>query len=108
MGTGDASFRERSRDRLMELVQNAHAVLVASHDMAWISEFANYAVLLDHGSVVAEGSPTGVTTLHRARAVRPPRRFGCDACEGMSMDTYCPACGVWRRLPERAAQSSDI
>ena len=97
MGTGDAAFRERSRDRVMELVQHAHAVLVASHDMAWVSEFATYAVLLDRGSIVAEGAPSGVTTLHRARAVRPPRRFGCDACGGRSTDGLCPHCGVWRR-----------
>jgi ABC-type polysaccharide/polyol phosphate transport system ATPase subunit len=97
MGTGDAAFRERSRDRVMELVQHAHAVLVASHDMAWVSEFANYAVLLDRGAIVAEGAPSGVTTLHRARAVKPPRRFGCGSCAGQSTDTWCDECGVWRR-----------
>lgn len=97
MGTGDAEFRERSRDRVMELVRHAHAVVVASHDMAWISDFTDYAILLDRGSVIAEGAPAGVTTLHRARAVNPPRAFGCETCEGRSLDTYCPGCGVWRR-----------
>jgi ABC-type polysaccharide/polyol phosphate transport system ATPase subunit len=99
MGTGDAAFRERSRERVMDLVKNAHAVIVASHDMAWISEFANYAILLDGGSLLAEGAPTGVSTLYRARSVKPPRRFGCSRCQGSSIDTYCPACGVWRRQP---------
>ena len=97
MGTGDAAFRERSRERLMELVNHAHAVLVSSHDMAWISEFTNYAILLDGGAVIAEGAPSGVTTMHRARAVKPPRDFGCPECGGRSMNGYCPACGVWRR-----------
>lgn len=97
MGTGDAEFRERSRDRVMELVRRAHAVIVASHDMAWIQEFADYAVLLDAGAVIAEGAPSGVTTLHRARAVRPPRLFGCAACGGASVEGYCRHCGVWRR-----------
>lgn len=97
MGTGDAAFRERSRSRVMDLVEHAHAVVVTSHDMAWVAEFASYAVLLDEGRVVAEGAPTGVTTLHRARAVKPPRRFGCDRCGGSDTETYCPVCGVWRR-----------
>lgn len=97
MGTGDAAFRERSRDRVMELVRHAHAVVVASHDMAWISDFTNYAILLDRGSVIAEGAPTGVTTLHRARAVNPPRAFGCKTCAGLALDTFCRGCGVWRR-----------
>ena len=97
MGTGDAAFRERSRDRVMELVRHAHAVVVSSHDMPWISEFTQYAILLDRGSVIAEGAPAGVTTLHRARAVNPPRAFGCEACHGMSRDAFCSSCGVWRR-----------
>jgi lipopolysaccharide transport system ATP-binding protein len=95
MGTGDAAFRERSRQRVMELVAGAHAVVVTSHDMAWVSEFANYAVLLDGGRVMAEGAASGVTTLHRARSVK--RRYGCPTCAGAWTDRYCPQCGVWRR-----------
>jgi len=97
MGTGDAAFRERSRERVMDLVQDAHTVVVASHDMAWISEFATYAVLLERGAILAQGAPSGVTTLHRARAVVPPRAYGCDVCHGQSYEGYCPRCGVWRR-----------
>jgi len=98
MGTGDAAFRERSRERVMEIVDRAHAVVVTSHDMAWVSEFANYAVLLDGGAVIAEGAPPGVTTLHRARSVK--RRYGCPTCSGEDAESYCPQCGVWRRAPE--------
>lgn len=97
MGTGDAAFRDRSRERVMDLVQHAHAVVVTSHDMAWVAEFASYAVLLDEGRVVAEGSPPGVTTLHRARSVKPPRRYGCDRCGGQETESYCALCGVWRK-----------
>jgi len=98
MGTGDAAFRERSRERVMELVQRAHAVVVASHDMAWISEFSSYAVLLEGGRIAAEGSPGGVTTLHRARAVTPPRRYGCESCQGRMSDSVCTVCGVWIKI----------
>lgn len=97
MGTGDAAFRDRSRERVMELVARAHAIVVASHDMAWVEEFTSYAILLDSGRMVAEGAPGAVTTLHRARSVKPPRRFGCDVCEGCAFDDYCPRCGLWRR-----------
>jgi ABC-type polysaccharide/polyol phosphate transport system ATPase subunit len=109
MGTGDAEFRERSRARVMELVNGAHAVLVASHDMAWVAEFANYAVLLHGGAVIAEGAPTGVTTLYRARAVKPPRAYGCDVCAARSRDGACQYCGVWRRsdLDDRDVSTVD-
>lgn len=94
MGTGDASFRERSRERIMELVQHAHAVVVASHDMQWISEYATYGVLLDAGTIIAEGAPTGVTTLYRARSASPQRPFGCPGCAGAPIGRYCSECGV--------------
>lgn len=93
MGTGDASFREKSRQRVMSLVEGAHTVILATHDTAWISEFASYAVLLDHGRVVAEGAPGAVGTFHRARTVRPPRRYACETCEGTVPGT-CPTCGL--------------
>ena len=96
MGTGDAAFQDRSRDRVMELVRDAHAVVVASHDMAWVSANATYAILLDAGRVVAEGAPSGVTTLHRARSVKPPRRYACPECEDSPPADLCPTCGVWR------------
>ena len=96
MGTGDAAFQERSRDRVMELIRDAHAVVVASHDMAWVAANATYAILLDGGRIVAEGAPGGVTTLHRARSVKPPRRYACPACETSPWASLCPSCGVWR------------
>ena len=99
MGTGDAAFQDRSRERVMELVQHAHAVVVASHDMAWVSANATYAILLDGGRIVAEGAPSGVTTLHRARSVKPPRRYACPECEHAAPPDLCPACGVWRLPP---------
>ena len=95
MGTGDAAFREKSRERVMSLVQGAHTVVLATHDMAWVSEFATYAILLDHGHVVAEGAPGAVSTLHRARTVRPPRRYACADCDGRTPGA-CSTCGLLR------------
>jgi lipopolysaccharide transport system ATP-binding protein len=96
MGTGDAAFQERSHERVMELIRGAHAVVVASHDMSWVSANATYAVLLDGGRIIAEGAPAGVTTLYRARSVKPPRRYACPECEEILPSTLCSTCGVWR------------
>lgn len=96
MGTGDAAFREKSRDRVMDLLSRAHAIVLATHDMTWVSEFATYAVLLDAGRIIAEGSSTAVSTFHRARSARPPRRYACPSCESRSFAGYCPECGLRR------------
>jgi ABC-type polysaccharide/polyol phosphate transport system ATPase subunit len=93
MGTGDASFREKSRERVLSLVQGAHTVVLATHDMAWVSEFATYAILLDHGRVLAEGAPAAVGTFHRARTVRPARRYACPSCGG-EVPGACSTCGL--------------
>jgi ABC-type polysaccharide/polyol phosphate transport system ATPase subunit len=96
MGTGDASFREKSRERVMGLVNGAHTVVLSTHDMQWVSEFATYAILIDHGRIIAEGAPSAVSTLHRARTVRPPRAYACPGCQDAS-DGYCEVCGLLRR-----------
>jgi ABC-type polysaccharide/polyol phosphate transport system ATPase subunit len=96
MGTGDAAFREKSRDRVMGLLGRAHAIVLATHDMTWVSEFASYAILLDGGQIIAEGSPTAVSTLHRARSTKPPRRYGCPKCELHQFAGYCSDCGLRR------------
>lgn len=94
LGTGDAAFREQSRARLNDLVRSSHAVVAATHDMSWVSEFATYAVLLDRGRIIAEGAPTAVAALHRARSYKPPRDYGCPVCGPMPVSGYCPRCGI--------------
>lgn len=98
MGTGDAAFREKSRERVMSLLDRAHAIVLATHDMTWVAEFASYAILLDAGRIIAEGSPTAVSTLHRARSTKPPRRYGCPQCDERPVAGYCAECGL-RRFP---------
>jgi ABC-type polysaccharide/polyol phosphate transport system ATPase subunit len=97
LGTGDAAFRELSRARINALVTQAHAVIAATHDMSWVTEFATYAILLDAGRVIAEGAPSAVAALHRSRSFKPRRTYDCTACADEQFKGYCPRCGL-RRL----------
>jgi ABC-type polysaccharide/polyol phosphate transport system ATPase subunit len=97
LGTGDASFREVSRARINDLVAEAHAVIAATHDMTWVTEFATYAVLLDGGRIMAAGAPSAVAALHRSRSFKPPRTYDCPTCADEQFGGYCPRCGL-RRL----------
>jgi len=67
LATGDATFREKSKDRVIELVQAAKAVVLVTHDMIWVEEYCNRALLLEHGQVIMEGSPSDVVALHLER-----------------------------------------
>jgi ABC-2 type transport system ATP-binding protein len=64
LATGDEVFREKSKQRVLDLVRAAKAIVLVTHDMNWVTEFCNRAMLLEHGKVVAEGSPDDVVRLH--------------------------------------------
>ena len=64
LATGDAVFREKSRMRVEEMVRSAGAVVLVTHDMNWVTEFCNRAILLEKGQIVAEGEPATVVALH--------------------------------------------
>lgn len=67
MGTGDRQFREKSQARLRELMDGAGTVVLATHDLNWVTEFATSALLLDRGTLVADGAPSAVVDLYRRR-----------------------------------------
>jgi ABC-type polysaccharide/polyol phosphate transport system ATPase subunit len=67
LATGDATFREKSKGRVIELVKSAKAVVLVTHDMIWVEEYCNRALLLEHGQVIMEGSPSDVVALHMER-----------------------------------------
>ncbi|HEX5466980.1 MAG TPA: ABC transporter ATP-binding protein [Candidatus Limnocylindrales bacterium] len=68
LATGDQVFRAKSRARVMQLVRGAKAVILVAHDMNWVIEFCNRAILLEHGRIVAEGEPEAVVAVHRAHS----------------------------------------
>ena len=70
LGTGDQSFRDKSRERVFELVKAAKAIVLVTHDMTWVEEFCNRAMLLEHGRIIAEGNPSEVVQLHRDRSAQ--------------------------------------
>jgi ABC-type polysaccharide/polyol phosphate transport system ATPase subunit len=67
LATGDAAFREKSKARVIELVKSAKAVVLVTHDMDWVVEYCNRAILLEKGHLIKEGSPDEVVALHLDR-----------------------------------------
>jgi len=66
LATGDANFRAKSKARVIEIVAAAKAVVLVTHDMAWVTEYCNRALLIEHGAVVMEGEPAEVVEMHQA------------------------------------------
>lgn len=53
---GDAGFANRARARLDAMMDNAKILVLASHDLGSLQTYCNRAVLLEAGTIVAEGS----------------------------------------------------
>jgi ABC-type polysaccharide/polyol phosphate transport system ATPase subunit len=73
LATGDQVFRAKSKARVLELVRAAKAIVLVTHDMTWVTEYCNRAILLEQGHVISEGEPADVVAVHgehseRARA----------------------------------------
>jgi ABC-type polysaccharide/polyol phosphate transport system ATPase subunit len=64
LAVGDASFQEKSRNRMMELIGSGAAVVLVSHDMATVRSLATRAIWLDAGKVVMSGDPEEVVTAY--------------------------------------------
>jgi len=70
LATGDGTFREKSKARVIELVRGAKAVVLVTHDMSWVEEYCNRAILLEKGALIIEGSPAEVVQTHLERTAQ--------------------------------------
>ena len=74
LATGDANFRAKSKARVIELVKGAKGVVLVTHDMDWVREYCNRALLIERGRVIREGPPDEVTELHLQRTAEAVAR----------------------------------
>jgi ABC-type polysaccharide/polyol phosphate transport system ATPase subunit len=70
LATGDQAFRAKSKARVLEIAAAAKAVVLVTHDMTWVTEFCNRAILLERGAVIAEGDPEEVVRIHQEHSER--------------------------------------
>jgi teichoic acid transport system ATP-binding protein len=61
LSTGDAAFKEKSMDKMRELVGEARTIVIVSHALGTIQELCNRVVWLHKGEVVQAGDPHEVT-----------------------------------------------
>ena len=68
LATGDADFRAKSKERVIQLVRAAKGIVLVTHDMGWVTEYCNRALLLERGTLVMEGEPADVVRVHMERS----------------------------------------
>lgn len=60
LGVGDHRFREKSQQRLLEVIEEGRTVVLVTHNMESIKKYCNTAVWLDKGMVLKAGAPEDV------------------------------------------------
>lgn len=68
LGTGDHIFRQRSQHRIHELMAEAKAVVIVTHDLDAIAEYCTRAMLMEQGTVIFQGAPDETAAFYRQRA----------------------------------------
>jgi len=72
VSTGDHEYRTRSRARIREMITAARTIVLVTHDMQWVDEFCTRAVVVERGSIVADGAPAEVVKHYQERAEQTP------------------------------------
>lgn len=60
LSAGDASFYQKAKQRMLNLMGSAKILVLVLHDMSAIKELCNRVILIDKGHIVADGEPEEV------------------------------------------------
>jgi hypothetical protein len=66
LAVGDEAFTRRCLDRLARMRQQGVTMVLVSHDLDLVSHFADRAVYLDRGAIVADGPSDAVVARYRS------------------------------------------
>jgi ABC-type polysaccharide/polyol phosphate transport system ATPase subunit len=68
LSVGDADFQEKSRQRLVEMMTRARAIVVVSHQPTFIEDLCSKVLWLEKGRVRAFGEPELIADYHASTA----------------------------------------
>lgn len=68
LSAGDDRFMKRAKERMRLMMERSSILVLASHSLPIVKEICNRAVLLEHGHIVADGSPDDVIAIYKSRA----------------------------------------
>ncbi|MDH5571370.1 MAG: ABC transporter ATP-binding protein [Gammaproteobacteria bacterium] len=66
---GDAAFMEKAKARMHDLIDKADIMIMVSHDHRLVMSLCNRVIWMDHGKLVADGSPEDIVDRYLAGKV---------------------------------------
>lgn len=79
LAVGDASFQQKCLDRFRQYRQAGSLILIVSHDMNLLRSVCDEMVLLDHGRLEMQGSPTDIARRYMDLIARAPTQLPPEA-----------------------------
>lgn len=68
LGVGDPTFKKKSTDRIMEMVEEAGTVVIVSHSFGMLSKLCDRIVLMERGEIIHQGNPDEAIRTYYERA----------------------------------------
>jgi ABC-type polysaccharide/polyol phosphate transport system ATPase subunit len=65
LSVGDAEFAQKSRTRMLKIVNSGTTVVLVSHDLNTVAELANRVLWLEHGELKMIGEPKDVIAAYQ-------------------------------------------
>jgi ABC-type polysaccharide/polyol phosphate transport system ATPase subunit len=65
LGVGDVSFREKSQNRVKDLIKTSGSVIIVSHSLAMLKDMCTRMILIEDGEILIDGEPDAVITKYR-------------------------------------------
>ena len=65
---GDLAFQEKCLERFRSFQQEGVTIILVTHALSMVEEFCSRALMLDAGSIVADGDPSSVLSQYELLA----------------------------------------
>ena len=67
--SGDQSFQDKARKRVLDFIKTANILVMVSHDLKTLGELCNRIIWLENGEVVADGEPIETINKYKQRQI---------------------------------------
>ena len=74
LSVGDASFRQKSEERVKSMFDEGVTVLFVSHSLEQVKRICDKAIILEHGTVIAQGDVEEVAEIYQTKIKRKKKR----------------------------------
>ena len=72
LSVGDPIFKQKSKKKILSMVQDASTVVIVSHSFSLLCDICDRVILLDKGKVVSDDVPeTSIKAYHEIKQKKP-------------------------------------